>query len=192
MNLSRHFKLLCLASVILLFLGCGKAEFAGRTEPTAPTDIPIFLTGTDYYVEIGQEFSGEMTGDVVLTNVLMFAKALWTGSNNIQFEMRVALTGTAAPNTVVIKGTSAPSGWTSATQIFNQNVTGGSTVNEMQSGNLSDVFTDILEQKNFWILIRLRAQGADSNKTLTLRDIQAFAEGYKSLESLAPLINLTH
>lgn len=184
-------KISILISLVISLHGCGQVEMAGRTESIAPTSIPLLLTGTDYYVEIGLEFSSEVAKDIKLTFGQMLATALWAGASNLGFEMRISLQGNAAPNSVVFLGNSVPADWGSATMIFNQNVTGGNVANDLQSGDLKSIMTSIIEQQRFWIFVRVRAQGADAGKSLTIRDVQAYVQGLKNLKNFSPSLNLT-
>ncbi len=188
-DLKMH-RLIYLCAVMFL-VACGKAEFAGSTAPSTATDIPVLTSNNDFFAEIGQEFSAAVAGDIVITNVMLLGKSKWPGTSAIQFEVRIALTGTAAPNAVSITGGQKPIGWDVGTLVFNQSIPAGGTLTSLQSANLKDVMAAAVVQGKFWIGIRVRYAGFDIPKNLTVQEFQAFAEGEKSLTALSPLINLT-
>lgn len=190
-NLKMMIQLFISTCAVLFLVACGKAQFAGSTTPSAPTDIPVLITGTDFYAEIGQEFSSAVTGDIIITNLSLLGRSKWPGISAIQFELRVALTGSAAPNAVSITGTQKPIGWDAGTVVFNQNVPGGDVLTTLQSANLKDALAPAIAQGKFWIGVRIRYAGVDIPRNITVQDFQAYAEGEKSLHALAPLINLT-
>ena len=175
----------------LFLVGCGKADFSGHSDPSPVVTVPILLTGSDTYAEIGQQFSNTLTGQVDLTNVDVLGQTIWPGLSTLQFELRVGLTGSAAPSAISVTGSQKPSGWDSGTVVFNQTVAGGSALTALQSANLKDALTAAIQQGVFWIDIRVKYLGVDTPKNLTLQNFQAFADGQKNLNALAPLINLT-
>ena len=181
------------ALVLCLFVllgACGRAQFSGRTQATTSVNVPLLLVNTDYYVEIGQQFSSELAGQVDIENVVLSGEATWSGSSNMQLEMRMSLAGTAAANEVVIRGTTAPAAWSTATVVFDQNVSGFGITNQLLSANIRDVASSALAQQKFWLIARLRSQGTDIAEVLNLSNVQAYAEGTKSLAPLSPVINL--
>ncbi len=175
-----------------LFLsGCGKADFSGHSDPSPVVNVPIPLPSTDTYAEIGQQFSNTLTGQIDLTNVDVIGQTIWPGGSSLQFELRVGLTGSAAPNAISITGSQKPAGWDSGVVVFNQNLAGGSVLTALQSANLKDALAAAIKQGAFWIDVRVNCAFADANKNLTLQNFQAFADGQKNLNALSPLINLT-
>lgn len=176
----------------LILASCGKAAFSGRTAPSAPTNIPIAVANTDVFVELGQEFSEEMTGGVEIDYLQMFATAQWPGANPLEFEMRTTLSGHAGVDQIAILGNTAPDAWVTGTTVFNRSVTGSNSLTDMSSSNLNAALTPIVAQKRFWIVVRLKYAGFDLPNTLILSGVHAYAEGQKSLRAASPLLNLLY
>ena len=171
---------------------CGTANFSGQSQAATAVTVPVLATGTDYYAEIGQQFSNEISGGITLSSIEILAQATWSGANALQFELRIALQGVAGNNATNITGLTPPSGWANGTGVFNQNLTGSSKVNNLTSANLVSLLNSLQAQSNFWIDIRVRSSGVDLSQNLVINSVQASAQGSKSLGALSPLLNLLY
>lgn len=186
-----HRQLLFFTFLSSVILGCGKADFSGHSDPSPTVNVPILISSTDTYAEIGQQFSNTLTGQIDLTNINIIGQTIWAGIANLQFELRISLVGSAAPSAISITGNQKPAGWDSGVVVFSQTVSGGSALTALQSANLKNALAAAIQQGTFWIDVRVNYAGVDTPKNLTLQNFQAFADGQKSLTALAPLINLT-
>lgn len=176
---------------LCLLSGCGSAFFAVNTTPSAPTDIPIILLNTNFYAEIGQAVPEEAQADFDILLAKVYGEALFTGSGSLDVEIRLALVGDAAVDSVLIKGQSKPQGWDQGTVVFNQSVSGNNVVNTLESSDIKAVINEILEQGNFWINVRVRYAGPGIPQTATIQNTFAYIEGEKNLGALSPLLNLS-
>lgn len=180
-----------LVVVSTVFLSCGQADFSGHSDPSPTVTVPILITSTDTYAEMGQQFSSTLTGQIDLTNITVIGQTIWAGVANLQLELRVSLVGSAPANAISITGSQKPAGWDSGVVVFSQNVSGGSTLTALQSANLKNALAAAIQQGTFWINVRVNYPGIDTPKNLILQNFQAFADGQKSLSALSPLISLT-
>lgn len=184
------FKQIIFIFLCLLLAGCGKVFFSARTEVTSDVDIPVILLNTNFYAEIGQEVPKEIEGDFTLTLAKILSAAKFTGAGQLEFEVRLALTGDAKSGEVNVTGTTEPQGWANGTVIFNQNIDGGNILNPLESSNIASVVTELIKQGFFWIDIRVRYAGPGTPNTATIQNTYVYVEGEKNLKSFAPLINL--
>ena len=175
--------------VALLLAGCGRAQFSGDSDTAPTTSAPIIATGTDYYLEIGQSFADQISGEIDLTNIQVFGTAKWPGINSLQFEMRAALTGTVASGSVAFTA-SQPPAWSTAVPVLSATIPANSNQYQLLSGNLKDSARNFLTQGKYWILVRVRYAGLDLSNSLTLSDVYVHAEGEKSLQEFSPLTYL--
>ena len=182
-------KISFLNALVLLCTACGRAEFSGNSDKTPDVSVPVFATATDYYIEIGQNFSDQLTGEVELTNIQLFGLANWPGVSSLPLEIRASLTGTAANGATVIS-TTAPSGWSTATPVINTTLPSSSTQYQLASANIKDTAAAILRQQRYWIVMKVRYGGIDLGKTLLLTGLYVHVDGQRSLGTLAPVINL--
>jgi hypothetical protein len=180
---------ICSLALALLLSACGKAQFSGNSDTNPSTDVPVLSTGTDFYVEIAENFAGQISGDVDLTNVQFFGMATWPGTNSLQFELRASLTGTTAAGGAVVLA-SAPPGWATAVPALSVTLPAHSTNFQLASANLRDSSSQFIAQGKFWVIARIRYAGIDLTHNLTLSNIYVHAEGEKSLHALSPLIDL--
>lgn len=173
------------------FLGCGKAFFAVNTNPSAQASIPIILINTDFYAEIGQSIPDEAKADFKINMAKILSEAQFTGANSLTLEIRIALTGSAGTDEVIVTGQSKPQGWDQGTVIFNQSISGGNVLNSLESGNVQAVVEQIIAQGDFWINVRVRYGGLIVPQTATIQNAYAYIEGEKDLSALSPLLNLS-
>lgn len=185
-------KLLFLIISQFLFFGCGKASFAVKTAPTAPTDIPIILLNTDFYAEIGQSLPTETKTEFSVNLAKVYSEALFTGTGNLDLEIRFSLVGDAAADQVVVTGQTKPRGWDQGEVIFNQAISGNNSLNPLESADVSALVEQIIQQGDFWINIRVRYGGPGVPRTATIQNAYAYIEGEKSLKFLSPLLYLSY
>lgn len=180
-----------LVMIVLIFTSCGQANFTGQSQVSPPVNQTLLLGGTSYYLELGQQFPSGVSGTGIVLNLLeIFAQATWSGASALTLEVRLTFAGTVGVGGTSFTGTTPPSGWPTGTVVFNQSITAGSVVNNLQSSNLSSVIDSMITRQEFWIDVRAQAAGGDTPNTVNLTNINAYAAGTKNLQNFSPLLNL--
>lgn len=179
--------------IVQFFLsGCGKAFFSVQTAPSAAANIPIVLLNTDFYAEIGQSLPDAVQTEFRVNLAKVYSEALFTGPGTMDLEIRFSLVGDAASDQVLVTGQTKPRGWDQGEVIFNQAISGGSSLNSLESTNVSALMEQIIKQGHFWINIRVRYGGLIVPQTATIRKAYAYVEGEKNLKFLSPLLYLSY